>query len=49
MLNRDPRDDLPDVGDGLTPWERVVLWWLSDLQRERRGLTALTMWRGLLA
>jgi hypothetical protein len=37
MLNRDPRDDLPDVGDGLTHHERVVLWCLKALQEERGG------------
>ena len=37
MLNRDPRDDLPDVGDGLTHRERVVLWCLKELQEERSG------------
>ncbi len=35
MYNRDPRDDLPDVRDGLTHRERVVLWCLSALQKER--------------
>ncbi len=35
MYNRDPRDDLPDVRDGLTRRERVVLWCLSELQKER--------------
>ena len=31
----DPRDDLPDVRDGLTRRERIVLWCLSELQKER--------------
>ncbi len=35
MYNRDPRDDLPDVRDGLTHRERVALWCLSALQKER--------------
>ena len=35
MPNRDQRDDLPDVRDGLTRRERVVLWCLSELQKER--------------
>ncbi len=35
MYNRDPCDDLPDVRDGLTHRERVVLWCLSALQQER--------------
>lgn len=30
-------DDLPDVRDGLTRKERVVLWQLSVLQEERKG------------
>ena len=37
MGHRDPRDDLPDVRDGLTPRERIVLQCLSDLQQERGG------------
>ncbi len=32
---RDPRDDVPDVRDGLTRRERLVLWCLSELQKER--------------
>jgi hypothetical protein len=32
---RDSRDGLPDVRDGLTRRERVVLWCLSELQKER--------------
>lgn len=31
------RDVLPDVRDGLTRRERVVLWVLSELQKERGG------------
>jgi hypothetical protein len=31
------RDHLPDVRDGLTRLERVVLWQLSVLQEERKG------------
>jgi hypothetical protein len=34
---RDSREDLPDVRDGLTRRERVVLWCLSELQKERGG------------
>lgn len=30
-------DDLPDVRDGLTRKERVVLWLLGVIQRERGG------------
>src|SRR2546425_217265 len=37
MSTRDPRDDLPDVGDGLTHRERVILWCLKELQEERGG------------
>jgi hypothetical protein len=37
MSTRDPRDYLPDVRDGLTHWERIVLQCLYDLQQERRG------------
>jgi hypothetical protein len=35
--NRDPRDYLPDVADGLTYRERIVLQCLADLQQERGG------------
>jgi hypothetical protein len=35
MSNRDPRDYLSDVQDGLTHHERVVLWCLKELQEER--------------
>ena len=34
---RDVRDDLPDVRDGLTRRERIVLWCLSELQKEREN------------
>jgi hypothetical protein len=37
MSHRDPRDYLPDIRDGLTHRERIVLQCLADLQRERRG------------
>jgi hypothetical protein len=33
----DPRDVLPDARDGLTRRERIVLWCLGTLQRERKG------------
>ena len=42
MSTRDPRDDLPDVGDGLTHRERVILWCLKELQEERGGRHAPT-------
>lgn len=32
-----PLDDLPDVRDGLTRKERVVLWVLAECQQERGG------------
>jgi hypothetical protein len=35
MSNRDRHADLPDVRDGLTHRERIVLWCLSELQKER--------------
>ena len=37
MSHRDPRDDLPDIRDGLTHRERIVLQCLDDLQQERGG------------
>lgn len=37
MHDRDPRDDIPDVRDGLTHRERIVLWCLSELEKERGG------------
>lgn len=37
MPGRNPRDDLPDVRDGLTHRERIVLQCLQDLQQEREG------------
>ncbi len=37
MPNRDPRDYLPDVADGLTHRERVVFWCLKEWQEERHG------------
>ncbi|MDQ3034325.1 MAG: hypothetical protein M3Y87_18095 [Myxococcota bacterium] len=42
---RDPeweRDRIPDVRDGLTRIERVVLWQISELQKERGGRDAPT-------
>ena len=35
MCNQNWHDDLPDVRDGLTRRERIVLWCLSGLQAER--------------
>ena len=37
MLKRDPYDDLPDVRDGLTRRERIVLFCLNELQQARGG------------
>jgi hypothetical protein len=37
MSTRDPHDDLPDVRDGLTARERIVLGCLHELQQERGG------------
>jgi hypothetical protein len=36
------RDDIPDVRDGLTRRERIVLWCLSELQKERRDRSVPT-------
>lgn len=30
-------DRMPDVRDGLTRVERIILWQLSELQKERHG------------
>ncbi len=35
-------DDVPDVRDGLTRRERIVLWVLSRAQAERRGRSVPT-------
>ncbi len=35
LRDRDPLDDLPDVRDGLTHRERIVLFCLNELQKER--------------
>ncbi len=37
MSTHDPRDYLPDIRDGLTHRERIVLQCLYDLQHERGG------------
>ena len=37
MYHRNPRDYFPDVKDGLTHRERIVLQCLADLQQERGG------------
>jgi hypothetical protein len=38
----DPRDVVPDVRDGLTRKERIVLWVLHETQRERGGRSVPT-------
>ncbi|HEX6638757.1 MAG TPA: hypothetical protein VF033_13955 [Steroidobacteraceae bacterium] len=40
------RDVLPDVRDGLTRQERVVLWVLHETQKERggRGVPTAMLW-----
>jgi len=35
VRNPNWHDDLPDIRDGLTRRERIVLWCLSELQAER--------------
>jgi hypothetical protein len=37
MSTHAPRDSLPDIRDGLTHQERIVLQCLHDLQQERGG------------
>lgn len=37
VSRRSPYDNLPDVRDGLTRAERVILWQLSVLEREFGG------------
>lgn len=37
MPQRELRDYLPDVQDGLSHRERMVLWCLQELQEERGG------------
>jgi len=37
MHSRNPCDSLPDVRDGLTHRERIILQCLSDLQQEHAG------------
>lgn len=37
MGDRDPRDGVPDARDGLTRPERIILWCLHELQKERGG------------
>jgi hypothetical protein len=39
---KDLRDIVPDVRDGLTRKERIVLWVLHEIQRERGGRSVPT-------
>lgn len=39
----DALDDIPDVRDGLTRKERIVLYCIHELQRERGGRNAPTV------
>ena len=53
MATRDPRDDLPDIRDGLTHRERIVLQCLYDLQQERgegmcRHRCSMELWLSML-
>lgn len=41
-MSRRPLDALPDARDGLTRAERVVLWQLSETQRELKGRSVPT-------
>lgn len=36
-MARHPHDDLPDVRDGLTRLQRIILWQLSEALKERPG------------
>ena len=40
---RHPHDDIPDVRDGLTRLERIVLYKLKELEQERPGRSIPTM------
>ncbi len=42
MSAADERDRIPDARDGLTRLERVVLWQLSEAQKERAGRSVPT-------
>jgi hypothetical protein len=45
-LDKDVRDFLPDVRDGLTRQERIVLWVLHQTQKERgdRNVPTAMLW-----
>jgi len=36
-MNSDMADDLPDIRDGLTRKQRIILYCLNQLQKERGG------------
>jgi len=40
--SQDPRDSIPDVRDGLTRAERIVLYTLHKLEQERGGRSVPT-------
>jgi hypothetical protein len=42
-MNPDELDNLPDVRDGLTRKERIVLYCINQLQKERDGRNAPTV------
>ena len=42
-MNSDQFDDIPDVRDGLTRKERIVLYCIHQLQKERNGRNAPTV------
>ena len=42
MAHDDDRDRIPDVRDGLTRIERVILWQLHETQKERGGRSVPT-------
>jgi len=41
-MSKDPRDSIPDVRDGLTRAERIVLYTLHRLEQERGGRSVPT-------
>jgi hypothetical protein len=42
-MNQNELDNLPDVRDGLTRKERIVLYCINQLQKERDGRNAPTV------
>ncbi|WP_224248039.1 hypothetical protein [Hyalangium gracile] len=41
-MNSDPRDHIPDVRDGLTRAQRIILYTLRNLEQERGGRSVPT-------